>query len=115
MSTPSLIMRTQTAMRVVPAANAAIRSLALGSSESTSSGRSPVIRCTISAYARASSWSLASTSPAASGTPDSRRWVIRSSMAAMTCGTHWPRGSSAVRQASALGAARDRRPTARPR
>ena len=31
--------------------------------------------------------------------PFSRRWVIRSSIAAMTCGTHWPLGSSAVRQA----------------
>src|ERR687892_2257088 len=30
--------------------------------------------------------------------PSSRRWVIRSSMAAMTCGTHWPLGSSAVGQ-----------------
>src|SRR5215218_3048725 len=31
--------------------------------------------------------------------PFSRRCVIRSSMAAMTCGTHWPLGSSAVRHA----------------
>src|SRR3954463_9717112 len=31
--------------------------------------------------------------------PFSRRWVIRSSMAAITCGTHWPFGSSAVRHA----------------
>ena len=33
--------------------------------------------------------------------PASRRWVMRSSMAAMTWGTHSPPGSSAVRQAVA--------------
>ena len=33
--------------------------------------------------------------------PDSRRWVIRSSIAAMTCGTQPPAGSSAVFQAAA--------------
>ena len=78
-----------------------MRWLALGSSLRISAGTWPVTRCTIAAYARAASWSLASTRPAASGIPFSRRCVRRSSMAAMTCGTHSPPGSSAVRQAVA--------------
>ena len=63
-------------------------------------GFSPVTFLTMSAYARASSWSEASSSPAASGIPVSRRWLIRSSMAAITCGTQPPAGLSAVRQAA---------------
>ena len=88
-------------MRWSPVVNAAILSPALGSSDRISTGRWPVTCSTIAAYSRASSWSLASTRPAASGTPLSRRWVMRSSMAAMTCGTQRPFGFSAVRHAVA--------------
>ena len=82
MSTPSETIRTHTAIRCRPRSNSEIRLLARGSSLRITTGFSPVIFLTRSAYARAASWSEASSSPAASGIPVSRRWLIRSSMAA---------------------------------
>ena len=70
------------------------------SSDSTSAGAVPVISRILAAYARADVWSVAMTSPPASGIAV-RTWDSRWSAARSTAGTQSPAGSSAVRQARA--------------
>lgn len=97
-STPSDTMRTATIQRSSPALNSSIRFDAPVSSERTTVAFVPVISRISFAYARAESWSLAMTSPPASGMP-LRTSVRRWSAARSTLGIQSPRGSSAVRQA----------------
>ena len=66
-STPSDTIRTATIQRSSDMANFAIFLLAVGSSDSTTTGRAPLTRRSSAAYARAVSWSLAMTSPAGVG------------------------------------------------
>ena len=108
MSTPSDTMRTATIQRSGDAANRAIFLLAAGSSDSTTTGRVPLMSRSSVAYARASAWSLAITSPPASGMPR-RTSVSRLSAASSTRMIHAPSGSSAVRQACASYVGRHRR------
>ena len=68
------------------------------SSDSTTVAASPLTWRRILAYARAESWSVAITSPPASGTWR-RTSESRLSAAARTDGIHEPVGSSAVRNA----------------
>ena len=67
-STPSDTIRTATIQRSSESAKAWIRLLEPGSSDSTSTGLVPLISASSSAYARATVWSVAITSPPASGT-----------------------------------------------
>ena len=97
-STPSDTIRTATIQRSVDDANAEIFRLAVGSSESTTTGRAPETRRSSAAYARAVSWSPAITRPAASGIAR-RTSVRRRSAASSTRWIHSPAGSSAVRHA----------------
>ena len=67
MSTPSLTIRTATSHGSVPAAKRAMRADAVGSSLVTTTGSTRSRHCIISAMPRAWSWSVAMTSPPASG------------------------------------------------
>ncbi|CAM5589044.1 hypothetical protein SBADM41S_06313 [Streptomyces badius] len=97
-STPSDTIRTATIQRDSSALNRSIFLDAAFSSERTTVADSPVTFFRILAYARAESWSVAMTSPPASGMP-LRTSVSRLSAAARTLGIHSPVGASAVRQA----------------
>ena len=96
MSTPSETMRTATSQRSDPAAKAAMPAEACGSSEVTMRAATPKRECRRDAIPRACSWSVAITSPPASGC--SRRTSVRRSFAARrTLGSHSPSSESAVR------------------
>jgi hypothetical protein len=92
---------TATIQRAVEPANAEIFLDAVGSSESTTTGRSPLIFRSSPAYARAVSWSPAITRPPASGIARLTS-VSRLSAASSTRLIHIPEGSSAVRHACAI-------------
>ena len=95
-------MRTATIHRSSDPPKRAIRSDDPASSDSTTTGGSPVTSRRISAYARAAVWSDAMTSPPASAMPPLRCPVSRRSAAARTAGIHSPPASRAVRQARAV-------------
>ena len=102
MSTPSEIIRTQTAIRSSLPRNCSIRFDAGGSSDRISAGCSPgdpLHDRRRRRGRRPGRWPARARPRRACRT--SRRWVIRSSIAAMTCGTQPPVGSSAVCQAAA--------------
>jgi hypothetical protein len=91
-------MRTATIHRRVLFENSSMRFEASFSSDSTTVTGSPQMPSRISAYARATVWSVAITRPPASGMP-CRTSVSRRSAACSTAGIHSPVGSSAVRHA----------------
>ncbi len=97
MSTPSETIRTATSHDSLPAAKAAIPAEAAGSSEVTTRAEAPNRTRRIVAIPRACSWSVAITSPPASGcsrrTSSSRAFAARS-----TVGSHSPSSESAVRR-----------------
>jgi len=95
-------MRTATSHRWLEAEKSAIFWEAPASSESTTTGFSPVISVSSRAYARAAFWSVAITRPPASGMSPERSTRSRASAARRTCGIHSPDGSSAVRHAWAM-------------
>ena len=106
MSTPSETISTETSQRPLPAAKRGdpLRG-ARGRRRSRSRARSPEIRSSRSAIARACSLSDATTRPPASGCPPARTSLSAASASRSTSPIQSPSGSSAVRRRRAASAA----------